>query len=170
VIYEEFFRGYTRKQWGLDPSQLDAQVTARVPARTNDDDRYFGDTYQAMPLDGYTPMFERMLSHPSVEIMGALVVQYRATVMVMRAIREVIPGALLVQTEDIGKPYATPALAYQAAFEDERRWLSFDLLCGRVDDDHPLRGHLTWAGVPDEDCAGSGTIPVHPTCWASTTT
>jgi UDP-galactopyranose mutase len=69
VIYEEFFRGYTRKQWGLDPSQLDAQVTARVPARTNDDDRYFGDTYQVMPLHGYTAMFERMLSHPNIDIM-----------------------------------------------------------------------------------------------------
>ncbi|RPH54677.1 UDP-galactopyranose mutase, partial [bacterium] len=56
-LYEKFFRGYTRKQWGLDPSQLDALVTARVPVRTNRDDRYFADTYQAMPLHGYTRMF-----------------------------------------------------------------------------------------------------------------
>jgi dTDP-4-dehydrorhamnose reductase len=83
--------------------------------------------------------------------MRALVVQCRATIMAMRAIREVIPDALLVQTEDVGRAYATPALAYQATFENERRWLSFDLLCGRVDDDHPLRGHLAWAGVPDGD-------------------
>ena len=48
-LYEKFFRNYTRKQWGLDPSELDAQVTARVPVRTNRDDRYFTDTYQAMP-------------------------------------------------------------------------------------------------------------------------
>ncbi|CAN5715137.1 UDP-galactopyranose mutase [soil metagenome] len=68
-LYEKFFRGYTRKQWGLDPSELDAQVTARVPARTNTDDRYFADTYQAMPLHGYTAMFERMLDHPNIEIM-----------------------------------------------------------------------------------------------------
>ncbi len=59
-LYEKFFRGYTRKQWGLDPSELDASVTARVPTRTNRDDRYFTDTYQAMPLHGYTRMFERM--------------------------------------------------------------------------------------------------------------
>ena len=58
------FRGYTRKQWGLDPSQLDASVTARVPTRTNRDDRYFTDTYQVMPLHGYTRMFERMLADP----------------------------------------------------------------------------------------------------------
>jgi UDP-galactopyranose mutase len=68
-IYEKFFRGYTRKQWALDPSQLDAQVTARVPVRTNRDDRYFSDTYQAMPLHGYTRMFERMLSHPNIKTM-----------------------------------------------------------------------------------------------------
>ena len=63
-LYEKFFRGYTRKQWGLDPSELDAAVTARVPVRTNRDDRYFTDTYQAMPLHGYTRMFERMLDAP----------------------------------------------------------------------------------------------------------
>src|SRR5215213_164353 len=66
-LYEKFFRGYTRKQWGLDPSQLDAMVTARVPTRTNRDDRYFGDTYQAMPLHGYTRMFENMLDHPNIK-------------------------------------------------------------------------------------------------------
>jgi UDP-galactopyranose mutase len=68
-LYEKFFRGYTRKQWGLDPSELDAQVTARVPVRTNRDDRYFSDIYQAMPKDGYTRMFERMLDHPNIHIL-----------------------------------------------------------------------------------------------------
>jgi len=68
-LYEKFFRGYTRKQWGLDPSELDAQVTARVPTRTNTDDRYFSDTYQVMPLHGYTRMFERILSDPRIKIM-----------------------------------------------------------------------------------------------------
>jgi UDP-galactopyranose mutase len=68
-LYEKFFRGYTRKQWGLDPCELDASVTARVPTRTNRDDRYFTDTYQAMPRHGYTAMFERMLAHPNIKIM-----------------------------------------------------------------------------------------------------
>lgn len=68
-LYEKFFRNYTRKQWGLDPSELDASVTARVPVRTNRDDRYFADTYQAMPLHGYTRMFENMLDHPNIHIM-----------------------------------------------------------------------------------------------------
>ncbi|HUQ04115.1 MAG TPA: UDP-galactopyranose mutase [Kofleriaceae bacterium] len=68
-LYEKFFRGYTRKQWGLDPSELDASVTARIPTRTTRDDRYFSDTYQAMPLLGYTRMFERMLAHPNIKVM-----------------------------------------------------------------------------------------------------
>ena len=67
-LYELFFRGYTRKQWGLDPSELDKQVTSRIPTRTNTDDRYFGDTFQAMPLNGYTAMFESMLDHPLIEV------------------------------------------------------------------------------------------------------
>jgi UDP-galactopyranose mutase len=66
-LYELFFRGYTRKQWGLDPSDLDKQVTSRIPTRTNTDDRYFTDTFQAMPRHGYTAMFERMLDHPLIE-------------------------------------------------------------------------------------------------------
>jgi UDP-galactopyranose mutase len=68
-LYEKFFRNYTRKQWGLDPSQLDASVAARVPVRTNRDARYFTDTYQAMPKHGYTRMFERMLSHPHIHVL-----------------------------------------------------------------------------------------------------
>jgi UDP-galactopyranose mutase len=67
-LYEKFFRNYTRKQWALDPSELDASVTSRVPVRTNRDDRYFTDTYQAIPLHGYTRMFERMLDHPNITI------------------------------------------------------------------------------------------------------
>jgi UDP-galactopyranose mutase len=65
-LYEKFFRGYTRKQWGMDPSELDASVAARVPFRTNRDDRYFTDTYQAMPLHGYTAIFQRMLANPNI--------------------------------------------------------------------------------------------------------
>ena len=68
-LYEKFFKGYTKKQWDLDPSELDASVTARVPIRTNRDDRYFVDTFQAMPAQGYTQMFEKMLDHPNIKIM-----------------------------------------------------------------------------------------------------
>ena len=67
-LYEKFFLNYTKKQWGLDPSKLKAGVAARIPTRTNTDDRYFTDTYQAMPLHGYTAMFENMLNHPNITV------------------------------------------------------------------------------------------------------
>jgi UDP-galactopyranose mutase len=67
-LYEKFFQGYTRKQWGVDPSQLDRSVTSRVPTRTNTDDRYFADSFQAMPRLGFTRMFENMLDHDNITI------------------------------------------------------------------------------------------------------
>ncbi len=67
-LYEKFFRGYTRKQWGLDPSQLSASVAARIPVRTNRDGRYFADTFQQMPAEGYTRLFERLLDHPNIRV------------------------------------------------------------------------------------------------------
>ena len=88
-LYEKFFRNYTRKQWGMDPSELDASVTARVPVRTNRDDRYFTDTYQAMPRLGYTRMFERMLSSPNIHVL--LNSDYRE-------IRSLIPHQHLIYT------------------------------------------------------------------------
>ena len=67
-LYEKFFRGYTRKQWQRDPSELHASVCARIPIRTNTDDRYFTDAFQNMPADGYTAMFERILDHPLIDV------------------------------------------------------------------------------------------------------
>lgn len=67
-LCEKFFRGYTRKQWGLDLSELSAGVAARVPTRTNDDDRYFTDRFQFMPAAGYSKMFERMLAHQNIVV------------------------------------------------------------------------------------------------------
>lgn len=81
----------------------------------------------------------------------ALIYQCRATVLSMQAIRQVNPQAQLVQTEDLGKVFSTPLLAYQAEFENERRWLSLDLLCGRVNASHPLWGYLCSIGVAADD-------------------
>jgi UDP-galactopyranose mutase len=67
-LYETFFRNYTRKQWGLDPSELSSTVAARIPTRSNRDDRYFTDSFQQMPVEGYTRMFERMLDHPRIRV------------------------------------------------------------------------------------------------------
>ena len=68
-LYEKFFKHYTKKQWDLDPSELDASVTARIPTRNNKDNRYFADHYQAMPRHGYTAMFQKLLAHPNIHIM-----------------------------------------------------------------------------------------------------
>jgi UDP-galactopyranose mutase len=338
-LYEKFFRNYTRKQWGLDPSELDKSVISRIPTRTNRDDRYFTDTYQAMPLHGFTRMFENMLSHPNIKVMlntdyreiekaipcremvytgpvdeffdmrygklpyrslefkhethnkqvfqpapfdqlernghatrlndldlfaelgvsairypvlwertapnslktadwswaderlerlrelgirpivglvhhgsgprhtsliapafarglaqfaravaerypwvthytpvneplttarfsglyghwyphgcdgltfaRALLTQCHGIKLSMWAIRQVNPDAQLVQTEDLGKISSTPLLTYQAEFENERRWLSFDLLCGRVNRDHPMWDYLRSLGISE---------------------
>jgi UDP-galactopyranose mutase len=91
-LYEKFFRGYTRKQWGLDPSQLDASVTSRIPVRTNRDARYFTDAYQAMPLHGYTRMFQRMLDHPNISVL--LGTDYRD-------VQDIVPYDSLVYTGPI---------------------------------------------------------------------
>jgi UDP-galactopyranose mutase len=95
-LYEKFFQGYTRKQWGLDPSQLDKSVTARMPTRTNRDDRYFTDTFQCMPLHGYTRMFQKMLDHPNIKVM--LQSDYRQ-------VRDIIPHKRLIYTGPIDEFY-----------------------------------------------------------------
>lgn len=91
-LYEKFFRNYTRKQWGLDPSELDASVAARIPARTSHDDRYFTDKYQVMPLHGYTRLFQKMLAHPNIKVL--LQTDYRE-------IQRVVPHDRLIYTGPI---------------------------------------------------------------------
>ena len=67
-LYEMFFKNYTRKQWQRDAKDLDATVCGRIPIRTNRDDRYLSEKFQALPKDGYTAMFRRMLAHPLIEM------------------------------------------------------------------------------------------------------
>jgi UDP-galactopyranose mutase len=115
-LYEKFFKQYTRKQWGMDPSELDAAVTSRVPVRTNRDDRYFTDTYQAMPLHGYTRMFERMLEHRSIKVL--LNADYRD-------VRDVIPHREVIYTGPIDEyfDYRFGKLPYRSL---EFRWETLD--------------------------------------------
>ena len=91
-LYEAFFRGYTRKQWGVDPSALDKSVTARVPVRTNTDDRYFGDKHQVMPKHGYTAMFERLLDHSGIEVRTGT--EYRDVMASVRARHVIFTGPI----------------------------------------------------------------------------
>src|SRR5215207_9475542 len=89
-------------------------------------------------------------SYPA--FLRALLNECRATVLAMRAIRRVRPDAKLVQTDDFGKTFSTPQMAYQAEHDNERRWLTFDLLCGRVDRSHPMWGFfIHWAGVDETE-------------------
>jgi UDP-galactopyranose mutase len=106
-LYEKFFRGYTRKQWGLDPSELDRSVTSRVPVRTNRDDRYFTDRYQAMPLHGYSALFRRMLQHRKIQLL--LQADYRE-------VRSVIPHRRVIFTGPIDEyfSYRYGRLAYRS--------------------------------------------------------
>ena len=67
-LCDKLYRGYTRKQWRRDLSELSASVVTRIPVRTNDDDRYFSDAFQYMPKEGYTAMFERILDHPHITL------------------------------------------------------------------------------------------------------
>jgi dTDP-4-dehydrorhamnose reductase len=116
-------------------------------------------------LDAYTPVNEPLTTARFSGLYGhwyphgrdentftrALLNQIRATQLAMAAVRRVNPAALLVQTEDLGKTFSTPALDYQADFENTRRWLSLDLLCGRMTRKHSLYGYFDWAGVPEKD-------------------
>lgn len=91
-LCDKFFRGYTKKQWGLDLSELSAGVAARIPTRNNDDDRYFADTFQFMPAQGYTRMFERLLDHPGISVRVGC--DYKE-------LREQHPGAHIIYTGPI---------------------------------------------------------------------
>ena len=116
-------------------------------------------------VDSYTPVneplttarFSGMYGHwyphgrDGLTFARALLTQCRATVLSMRTIREVNPAAQLVQTEDLGKTHSTPLLAYQAEFENERRWLSFDLLCGRLNRSSLIWNHLCDLGVDEAE-------------------
>jgi len=91
-LCDRIFRGYTRKQWGLDLSELSSTVLARIPTRTNRDDRYFTDKHQAMPTEGYTPLFERMLTHPRIRVLTG--VDYEAVRMTMKPRLTVFTGRI----------------------------------------------------------------------------
>jgi dTDP-4-dehydrorhamnose reductase len=127
-------------------------------------------------VDAYTPVNEPLTTARFAGLYGhwyphgrdeptfarALLTQCRAVALAMRAVREVNPAARLVQTDDLGTTSSTPRLAHQAAFDNERRWLTWDLLCGRVVPGHRLWQHLTWLGVPEGELAWFAAHPSPP--------
>jgi UDP-galactopyranose mutase len=106
-IYKNVFETYTKKQWGLSPEQLDPQVTARVPVHISRDDRYFQDTYQAMPAEGYTRLFERLLQHDKIRV--SLNTEYQT-------VRQHYPDAKIIFTGPIDEyfDYAHGPLPYRS--------------------------------------------------------
>ena len=127
-------------------------------------------------VDAYTPVNEPLTTARFSGLYGhwyphgrddltyvrALLTQCRAVVLSMRAIRAVAPTAQLVQTDDLGKTYSTPWLAYQAEHENQRRWLTFDLLCGRMDRHHPLWGWLRYVGIDEAELGWFAENPCPP--------
>lgn len=116
-------------------------------------------------IDAWTPVNEPLTTarfsglyglwyphaHSDVAMVKALLTQLRGVVLAMAAVRRVNPQAKLVQTDDLGFTHSTGRLRYQADFENQRRWLTFDILCGRVGTDHPLWSYLLWAGADERD-------------------
>ncbi len=85
-----------------------------------------------------------------VSFIRMLLNQLKATVLAMVEIRKVNPGAQFIQTEDLGKTYSTALLSYQAAFENNRRWLTYDILCGKFNETHPLWNYFSRLGIEKE--------------------
>ena len=116
-------------------------------------------------IEAYTPVNEPLTTarfsglyghwyphgHDYGSFLRALLIECKATVLAMRAIRRITPSAQLIQTDDFGKTFSTPLLAYQAEHDNDRRWLSFDLLCGRVDRSHPFWDWFVRSGVSESD-------------------
>lgn len=127
-------------------------------------------------VDSYTPVNEPLTTARFSGLYGhwyphhrddlsfarALLNQCRGIVLAMQAIRTVNPAARLMQTDDLGTIFSTPALRYQADFENDRRWITFDLLCGRVDRHHPMWSYLRWAGVEESEIAWFAEHPCPP--------
>ena len=127
-------------------------------------------------VDAYTPINEPLTTarfsglyghwHPhardSFTFARILLNQCRAIVLSMKAIRKVNRHSILVQTEDLGRTYSTPKLKYQADFENERRWLTWDLLSGKVDSGHPIWSYLRWVGIRPADIEFFATQPCPP--------
>jgi len=159
-LCEKFFRGYTRKQWGLDLSELRAGVAARIPTRTNDDPRYFTDTWQQMPEHGYTRLFENMLDHPSIDM--HLGVDFASVRTRCRARTTVYTGPI-----DAYFDFRFGRLPYRSLRFEHRHVRKADLLqpCGTINypNDHAYTRvtefkHLTGQRVP-----GSSLVYEYPT-------
>lgn len=128
-------------------------VFARAVAKRYPWVTYYTPVNEPLTTARFSGMYGHWYPHgqDNLTFARALLGECRAIALSMQAIREVNPHAQLVQTEDLAKIYSTPKLAYQADFENERRWLSFDLLCGRINPTHPMWGYLRYCGISETE-------------------
>jgi dTDP-4-dehydrorhamnose reductase len=140
----------------LDTSLVDPQFPERLAqfARAVSDRYPWVTHYTPVNEPLTTARFSGLYGHwyphgrDDLTFLRALLIQCRGVALSMQAIRQVNPDAQLVQTEDMGKTFSTPLLAYQAELENQRRWLSLDLLCGRVTPDHSFWDYFRQVGIP----------------------
>ena len=138
----------------LDPGFVDGlQAYARAVAERYPHISAYTPVNEPLTTARFSALYGHWYPHARDEqsFWKALMHQLRATVLAMQAIRQVNPQAQLIQTEDLGHVTSTPRLKAQADFENERRWLSFDLLLGRVNEAHPLWSYLRWAGASERE-------------------
>jgi dTDP-4-dehydrorhamnose reductase len=129
-------------------AEFAAAVAARYPWIT-----HYTPVNEPLTTARFSGLYGHWYPHGTDELTfaRALLTQCRAVVLAMRAIRQHNPTAQLVQTDDLGHTFSTPALAYQAEFENTRRWATFDLLCGEVGPEHRLWQHLRYVGIPEAE-------------------
>lgn len=149
----------------LDPGFVDGlQAYARAVAERYPHISAYTPVNEPLTTARFSALYGHWYPHARDEksLWKALLHQLRATVLAMEEIRQVNPQAQLIQTEDLGHVTSTPRLKAQADFENERRWLSFDLLLGRVDEAHPLWSYLRWAGASEREVLWFAEHPCPP--------
>ncbi len=132
-LYQKFFQGYTRKQWGLDPSELDASVAGRIPVRFDHDDRYFTDTFQAMPREGFTRMFERMLDHRNITVRTG--VNYAEVAKSYAGVRKIFTGPVDEYFDYRFGPLPYRSLEFKHETHDRERYQAAPVV--NYPNDHP---------------------------------
>jgi dTDP-4-dehydrorhamnose reductase len=133
------------------PEKL-ASYAAKV-AREFPDIKYYTPLNEPLTTARFSGLYGLWYPHHRSDesFLKILLIEIKGIVLSMKAIREINPGAKLIQTEDLGKTYSTPELSYQANFENKRRWLTYDLLCGKVNEDHPLFRYFLNSNISEEE-------------------
>lgn len=162
-LYKKFFYGYTKKQWGLEPTKLAASVTARIPVRTNHDSRYFTDTYQIIPSGGYSKMFENILASKNIEI--SLGTEYKTIVKDVKFDRMIFTGPI-----DEFFDYLHGQLPYRAVrFDHETLDREFyqEVATVNFPNDEPFTRITEWKYITGQNCPRTSIVREYPEAGTS---